>query len=104
MAAYQGSQLVTLLAAPTKGEPGSQDPFPPIGQISAQSPFPVISPSPQYLLVSADIQGAWLPSAQQVADYPTCGGVVSIRYDKGNRWDSGFILTVQTPTTIQSNF
>lgn len=104
MAAFQGSQLVNILAAPTKAEPTSQDPFPPIGQISAQSPFPVISPSPQYLLTTNNVQGAWLPSAAQTAAYPTAGAVVSVRYDKGNRWDSGYIITTQSPTTIQAAF
>lgn len=104
MAAFQGSQLVNILAAPTKENPTSQDPFPPIGQISAQTPFPPVSPSPQYLLTTANVQGAWLPTQAQLTAYPTAGAVVSVRYDKGNRWDSGYIITTQSPTTIQGAF
>ena len=104
MAAYQGSQLVNILSAPTKEYPSAQEPFPPIGQITSQSPFPAISPSPQYLLVSQDIQAAWGLSSQQLADFPTGQSVVQVRYWRGNQHDSGFIITTAPLVTIQGAF
>jgi len=104
MAAYQGSQLVNILSAPTKDSPNAQEPFPPIGQITTNNPFPNISPSPQYLLVSQDIQAAWALSSQQLADFPTGQSVVQVRYWRGNQHDSGFIITTATLSAIQSAF
>lgn len=104
MAAFQGSQLVNILSAPTNSTPTGQDPFPPIGSITSSDMFPTLSPSPQFMLVSQTIQGAYLPSAKQLAAFPTAGAVVNVHYWTGNQQQSGIILTTQTPTTIQASF
>lgn len=96
--ALAGSQLVNILTSPYKGNLSGEGPFPPV---SADSP------SPQYMLVSQFVEGAFTVNDAgklypQYPNEPTANCAVTVEYRVGNQLQSAQILVTQALSAIQS--
>jgi hypothetical protein len=93
--ALNGSQLVNVLASPDGATPYSTSPFPPITSTS---------PSPQFALLTQQVQSAYAATAADIAAYPTANCRVNVQYWTGNQHQNGYILTSQNLATVQGAF